>query len=160
MLPSCADNTSLLSGSQNYESSVKYAKFTKWGHFRYFTPLLTSHVIKHPEMTYSEKRFTLFAVFSGSATEQRHAQYTANYVIVAQAWTLKISKTFQRVSEGQMSEDQLDWGVKMSFNLNCSHEGSLFGQPTSKNIILQQHASQNISLCAQRGCRQLFFFFF
>lgn len=52
MLPSCVDNTSFFRCSQNYESSVKYAKFTK-GHFRYFTLLLTSHVIKHPVITYS-----------------------------------------------------------------------------------------------------------
>lgn len=63
MLPSCVDNTSFFRCSQNYESSVKYAKFTK-GHFRYFTLLLTSHVIKHPVITYSEKcTHTLCCVF-------------------------------------------------------------------------------------------------
>lgn len=58
MFLSCVDNTSVLSCSQKYESSVKHENIYQVRAFLVLYTAVDLHVIKHPVITHLEKSLT------------------------------------------------------------------------------------------------------
>lgn len=119
MLTTCEGPTCFLSCSlppvvrlsgQLWEASVKFAKYTKWGHPRCFPCCWPFYVIKNLVISHSEKWYSLFAVLFLCVTQTRQVQHTA--VICHRGGCQCEHWRFQWFwsSRGQMSGDQLHLG--------------------------------------------------